>query len=105
MHYIGSPAASSGPEFKTIARKEPVTTEEKVQTGKRCNQDSAVRVSTRTADASIGMQKYCSSVTPLASYHPNFTIEKKPKKPKSTVKYSRNFKYFILILTNYVVAI
>jgi hypothetical protein len=100
MHYIGSPAASSGPEFKTIARKEPVTSDEKVQTGKRYNQDSAVKSFYENSS-----RQHRDSEIVLLHLHPNFAIEKKPKKPKSPVKYSQNFIFYSYILTNYVVTI
>jgi hypothetical protein len=81
MHYIGSLAASSGPEFKTIARKEPVTTEEKVQTGKRYNQDSAVKSFYENT-----RRQHRDSEIVLLHLHPNFAIEEKTKESKIDCK-------------------
>jgi hypothetical protein len=85
MHYIGSPAASSGPEFKTIARKEPVTTEEKVQTGHPTIRIQLLEFLREQRLPASGFRN--SSVTPSSE----FCDRKKPKKPKSTVKYSQDF--------------
>jgi hypothetical protein len=78
MHYIGSPAASSGPEFNTIARKEPVTTDEKVQTGKRYNQDSAVKSFYENSS-----RQHRDSEIVLLHLHPNFAIDKKNQRSQN----------------------